>query len=147
MPGEADRGGAAPRRGRATGANSTGVRTRRASRVSAQVPAPETEPDWEQVGGANSDGEQPRILAAQAVGATAASSTSEDEYTTAQQDTPLRAEAVEVERPAAVPSNSEAGAGVEAEEPPATEVENRDRAQVRIEESEREEVENLRRAQ
>ena len=91
MPGEADRGGAAPRRGRATGANSTGVRTRRASRVSAQVPAPETEPDWEQVGGANSDGEQPRILAAQAVGVTAASSTSEDEYTTAQQDTPLRA--------------------------------------------------------
>ena len=122
------------------------VRTRRASRVSAQVPAPETEPDWEQVGGANSDGEQPRILAAQAVGVTAASSTSEDEYTIAQQDTPLRAEAVAVERAAAVPSNSEAGAGVEAEEPPAAEVENRDRAQVRIEESEREEVENLRRA-
>eukprot|EP01052_Picozoa_sp_SAG31_P013838 SAG31_NODE_843_length_11551_cov_6.757772_14_plen_457_part_00 len=146
MPGEADRGGAAPRRGRATGANSTGVRTRRASRVSAQVPAPETEPDWEQVGGENSDGDQPRILAAQAVGATAHSSTSEDEYTTAQQDTPLRAEAVPVERAAAVPSNSEAGAGVVAEEPPAAEVESRDRAQVRIEESEREEVENLRRA-
>ena len=50
------------------------MRTRRASRVSAQVPAPETEPDWEQVGGANSDGEQPRILAAQAVGVAAASS-------------------------------------------------------------------------
>eukprot|EP01052_Picozoa_sp_SAG31_P035351 SAG31_NODE_4254_length_3414_cov_5.296833_2_plen_443_part_00 len=145
MPGDTGRGGAAPRRTRATGraSGSTGVETRRAGNRSAQVPAPAPESaDIES--GASAQGEQ-QVLTGEAVGATGQeSSSSGDEYSTAQQDTPARGtgQAAGVENI----SQDEGGAAEPAGENPGEQVRRSDRDQARIRESEQQEAEALSRA-
>lgn len=93
MPGDTGRGGAAPRRTRATAAGRasgyTRVETRRAGSRSAQVPAPA--PEGVDIETGNSAEERRQVLTGEAVGVTGQeSSSSAEEYSTAQQDTPAR---------------------------------------------------------
>ena len=89
MPGDTGRGRAVPRQTRARAAASTGVGTQQAGSSSARVPAPapEAEPIEEEASGQ----ERPEVLTGGVVGASGReSSSSGDEYSTAQQDTPAR---------------------------------------------------------